>query len=129
MAKDFAEWINQADYDYDTAKVMRQSGRNFYAVFMCHMAVEKALKAILLRNTENVPAKTHNLFWLLSQIGVQPPPSIGEFVIKLNEANVATRYPEALSEMIKIYDGTITDTIIMQTREVLSWIKTMQKTH
>jgi HEPN domain-containing protein len=65
MAKDFAEWINQADYDYETARVMRQSGRNFYAVFMCHMAVEKALKALLFHITGNVPPKTHNLFWLL----------------------------------------------------------------
>jgi len=49
MGKDFTEWITQADYDYDTARVMRQSGRNFYAVFMYHMAVEKALKALVFQ--------------------------------------------------------------------------------
>jgi HEPN domain-containing protein len=128
MGKDFTEWITQADYDYDTARVMRQSGRNFYAVFMCHMAVEKALKALVFQKTGEVLPKTHNLFWLLSKIEVKPPQLIGEFVIKLNEANVATRYPEALSEMIKIYNDAITDSIITQTQEVLSWIKTMQKT-
>lgn len=128
MEKDFTEWIKQADYDYDTAKLMRQSGRNFYAVFMCHMAVEKALKAVVFQKTGDVPPKTHNLFWLLSKIAVKPSQSIGEFIIKLNEANVATRYPEALSEMIKIYNDTITDSIIAQTLEVLSWTKTMQKT-
>jgi HEPN domain-containing protein len=127
MRKDFTEWITQADYDYDTARIMRQSGRNFYAVFMCHMAVEKALKALVFQSTGDIPPKTHNLFWLLSKIEVKPPRLIGEFVIKLNEANVATRYPEELSEMIRIYNDSITDSIITQTQEVLSWIKTMQK--
>jgi HEPN domain-containing protein len=51
MAKNPAEWIKQADYDYDTAELMQQSGRNFYAVFMCHMAIEKGLKALLLLKT------------------------------------------------------------------------------
>lgn len=128
MAKDFAEWINQADYDYETARVMRQSGRNFYAVFMCHMAVEKALKALLFHKTGNVPPKTHNLFWLLSKIEEKPPQQIGEFIVKLNEANVATRYPEALKEMIKIYNNQIADAMITQTQETLSWIRSMQKT-
>ena len=39
MAKNAEEWILQSDYDLATARVMRTSGRNFYAVFMCHMAV------------------------------------------------------------------------------------------
>jgi hypothetical protein len=58
---------------------------------------------------------------------VKPPQQIGEFIVKLNEANVATRYPEALTDMIKIYNDQITDVIITQTQETLSWIRTMQK--
>jgi len=40
------EWMRQADYDWETAEYMLQGGRCFYAVFMCHMAVEKALKGL-----------------------------------------------------------------------------------
>jgi HEPN domain-containing protein len=126
MSKNFQEWINQADYDYDTALLMRQSGRNFYAVFMCHMSVEKALKALLYKKTGAVPPKTHNLLLLLSTIGEKPTQTIGVFITKLNEANVATRYPEELTEMIKLYNNTITDSIITGTKEALTWIKTMQ---
>ena len=39
MAKSANEWFLQSDYDLATAKIMRTSGRNFYAVFMCHMAM------------------------------------------------------------------------------------------
>jgi HEPN domain-containing protein len=126
MAKDATEWIKQADYDYDTAELMRQSGRNFYAVFMCHMAIEKALKALLLLRTGEIPPKTHNLFLLLSKIGIKPPEIIAENIIRLNEANVATRYPEELSEMIKVYDNETVIRILSQTKEALTWIKTRQ---
>ncbi len=105
---------------------MRKAGRNFYAVFMCHMAVEKALKALLIKKTGDVPPKTHNLLLLLANSGEQPPQTIGVFISKLNEANVATRYPQELSVMIKLYNDTITDSIILQTKEVLAWIKAMQ---
>jgi HEPN domain-containing protein len=126
MAKSAAEWIKQADYDYDTAELMHHAGRNFYAVFMCHMAIEKALKALLLLRTGEVPPKTHNLILLLSRIGLKPPAPIAENIIRLNEANVSTRYPEELSEMIALYDSDSAKRIISQAKETLSWIKTMQ---
>lgn len=41
-----AEWLKQADYDLETAKYMFEGGRCFYTVFMCHLAIEKALKGL-----------------------------------------------------------------------------------
>jgi len=38
------EWLKQADYDMDTAEFMFAGGRYFYAVFMCHLSIEKASK-------------------------------------------------------------------------------------
>lgn len=46
MAKDAEEWLRQAEYDLDTADAMYTTGRNFYAIFMCHLAIEKALKGL-----------------------------------------------------------------------------------
>jgi len=37
------QWIAQADYDMDTANYMFKGGRYFYAVFMSHLSLEKAL--------------------------------------------------------------------------------------
>jgi HEPN domain-containing protein len=41
------EWLRQADYDMDTADHMFGGGRYFYAVFMRHRSIEKALKGAL----------------------------------------------------------------------------------
>jgi HEPN domain-containing protein len=42
------EWLLQADYDMDTAGSMFRESRHFYAVFMCHLSIEKALKGLFL---------------------------------------------------------------------------------
>ena len=41
MKSKSSEWLKQADYDMDTADVMFQNGRYFYAVFMCHYPLKK----------------------------------------------------------------------------------------
>jgi len=33
-------WLELADYDLETAKVMQQTGRYLYVGFMCHQTVE-----------------------------------------------------------------------------------------
>jgi HEPN domain-containing protein len=124
VAKSANEWFLQSDYDLATARIMRNSGRNFYAVFMCHMAVEKALKAVFFRIKSEVPPKTHNLLWFLKNSGLQVPATIGEFITKLGEANTATRYPDELTELVQLYNDSITDDIIKKTEEALAWIKT-----
>jgi len=37
------EWYLQSDYDFETAEAMFTSGRYIYAIFMCHLSLEKAL--------------------------------------------------------------------------------------
>jgi len=46
------EWFKQAEYDYQTASAMFDSGRYIYTVFMCHLSVEKILKGIYRRTGE-----------------------------------------------------------------------------
>jgi HEPN domain-containing protein len=44
--KSSKEWLLQSDYDITTAEAMYESGRYFYAVFMCHLSLEKCLKGM-----------------------------------------------------------------------------------
>ncbi len=117
------EWLKQADYDLDTAEFMFSGGRYFYAVFMCHLVIEKALKGLYLKKKSEVPPKVHNLVYFLNQIKLKPAESIGRFIIKLNEASVATRYPEDLEEINKNYTEGVVWDIIVHTKEALEWIK------
>jgi HEPN domain-containing protein len=61
MAKDYKEWFDQSEYDYETANVMFNYGRYFYSVFMCHLSIEKALKGLYVKKTDKLPPKIHKL--------------------------------------------------------------------
>jgi len=123
MGKAYEEWLHQADYDMDTAEFMLAGGRCFYAVFMCHLAVEKAIKGLFQRKLDRVPPKVHHLTQLLSATGCEAPPEIAKFLVRLNEANVATRHPEDIRTLTSVYDETVAGTMIDQGKEAIRWIK------
>ncbi len=115
--------MNQSDYDMDTAVYMYDGGRYIYAVFMCHLAIEKALKGLYYEKHHSIPPKSHNLIYLLNQMGIKPSPDHGKFIVKLNEASIPTRYPENLVKLQKVYSKAVVDDILTQGREVVAWIK------
>lgn len=117
------EWVKQADYDMDTADYMYQGGRNIYAVFMCHLAVEKTLKGLFYERKREFPPKSHNLIYLLNRIGEKPPEKPGKFIVKLSEASIPIRYPENLAKLQQMYPDEVVSDILMEGREVLEWIK------
>ena len=124
MSDKHKEWLKQADYDMDTADAMHISGRYFYAVFMCHLSIEKALKGLYYKILDEVPPKTHNLLYLVNKIGKKPEQELGKFITKLNTASVATRYPDDLAKIQAAYTEEITKDMITKSKDVLKWVKT-----
>jgi HEPN domain-containing protein len=123
MEKRSEEWLAQSDYDMDTAEYMLSGGRNIYAVFMCHLSIEKALKGLFYEKTKLIPPKSHNLIYLLNQIGIKPPAEQGKFIVKLNEVSIPTRYPENLERLQKLYGEAVVKDILMRGKEIVEWIK------
>lgn len=124
MDKRALEWLKQADYDLDTAEFMTQGGRYFYAVFMCHLAMEKALKGLYLHNLREIPPKTHNLVYLLNKIGLRPDTHRSGVIAALNEANITTRYLDDIDRLQSKYTQGIASEILAGTKEILAWIRT-----
>jgi len=117
------EWLKQADYDIDTAEYMFAGGKFFYAVFMCHLSVEKAIKGLYQQRLKETPPKTHNLVYLLKKIDIGPSAVLGKFIVKLNEASVATRYPEDIEKLQGQYTKDDVKNILVESRKALEWIK------
>src|SRR5208337_2562289 len=68
MTKIPQEWFKQAAYDLKTAEIMLENKRFIYAVFMCHLTIEKALKGIYQHRLNDLPPKVHNLIYLVEKI-------------------------------------------------------------
>jgi len=123
MRKDTENLITSSEYDLQTAAAMFESGRYIYVVFMCHISTEKMLKAIVAEATQNIPPKTHNLIYLIKLGEVNLPSDLFEFVAKLNNASIITRYPEDFRKLLEVFPQDIAKEYLMTTQRVIEWLK------
>lgn len=107
MNPETQNWLASSEYDLQTAEHMLAAGRYIYVIFMCHLAIEKALKAIVCEVTNSAPPRTHNLAILMDSVGVHLEPRLDSFVRRLSNVSVATRYPEDMSKL----SGQFTETV------------------
>ena len=56
-------------------------------------------------------------------MGCTPPEEPGRFIVRLNEVNVATRYPEDMMAIQSQYSKAAIQEILTNGKEVLEWIK------
>ena len=95
MSHNVQYWIETADYDLETARAMLQTKRLLYVGFMCHLVVEKSLKACYVNAGRGIPPKTHNLRKLATLSGIYDTMSEEQkdFLDVLEPLNIEARYP------------------------------------
>lgn len=127
MRKDTENFIRSATYDIDTAEHMLKTGRYIYVVFMCHLSLEKMLKAVAAEVTDTVPPRTHNLLYLTKLAGIGFSEEHFEFIAKLNNASVVTRYPEDFLALTGSFPEEAVSVYFSKTREIIEWLKQHEK--
>ena len=123
MDKTINNWIKSGEYDIKTAEALYKSKRFVYVIFMCHLAVEKTLKAIVSYETKKTPPKTHDLFYLVKLSSLDVPDIHSSIVMHLNEASVPTRYPEDITKIAKAYNKQAASRYLKETKGLLKWLK------
>ena len=64
VARQIAYWRASALEDIDTARYLLDGDRILSSLFFAHLALEKAFKAQIVKQTNNVPPKIHDLLRL-----------------------------------------------------------------
>jgi len=81
------------------------------------------LKAHVTEVTQSIPAKTHDLIYVVKKSGLDLPQSHLEFIGKINNASVPTRYPEDLQRTVAQYPEPVARDYLTQTEQVIKWLK------
>jgi HEPN domain-containing protein len=102
VRKETKNWLKMVKYDVDTADSMLKTGRYVYVIFMCHLSIEKMLKAIVSETTKKTPPKTHNLLYLVKLSEVSLPQTLFDFIAIINNASIPARYPEDFTKLTKV---------------------------
>jgi len=123
MKKEVKNWLDSACYDIETAEHMFNTGRYIYTIFMCQLAIEKILKAKVQEITDKMPPRTHNLRYLIKLSDLEPNEETFEFISKLSDVSIVTRYPEDFEELQRAYDQKVAQRYLKETKKVFQWIK------
>ena len=119
-------WLELCDDDLITAKAMLDAGRFSWMGFICHLVVEKALKAVLADKTNEVPPKIHDLrrLAILGSIFDSLQDEQRELLKTLMPLHIEARYPEHKEKVKESLTLEYCQNILAQTEEFLCWIKT-----
>lgn len=116
------EWLIQSDYDFNTAKDMFKAGRYIYTVYMCHLAIEKALKSLVSLATKEAPPRTHNLIQLAKLGSANLNKEQIQFIAEINTASITTRYPEELVKSLTTFNRDIATEYLKKSEDVIKCI-------
>lgn len=118
-------WFEVAEYDLETARVVLTGKRFLYVGFMCHQAVEKALKGWFCDTKEETPPFTHNLALLAQKGGLlnEMTEEQRNFIDVLDPLNIEARYPTHKEKLLKSLNQERCMKILAQTEELITWIK------
>jgi HEPN domain-containing protein len=87
-------WLEGAAYDLETAKSLLESKRFPHALFFAHLALEKVLKALVVKSTEEHAPYTHSLTLLANKTKIEFPDSVLDQLAEYIEFHLESRYPD-----------------------------------
>ncbi len=90
---------------------------------MCHLALEKTLKAVLSEMLDEMPPYTHNLNRLIDMSNISLPEEHKAFINRINLQSVPTRYPEDFKRLSKEFNKIIAEDYLKQTKRIIRWLK------
>lgn len=120
-------WKDLSDYDITTAKFMFETKRYPYCLFMCHLSVEKILKAILVKRTKEQAPYSHNLVDLAQRTKIEFSDNDKNLLADLTEFNLEARYPEWQKQFYKKSTRSYTLEYLNQSVKLQKWLKNYLK--
>lgn len=123
LEKIIAYWREHAQYDLDTADSLYSGGRFPYSLFMCHLAIEKMLKAIIVETTGEHAPYTHNLRELAKRSGRTFSDEDATLLFEINEFNMEARYPDWKDAFYEKATNAFTKKYLDETQRLFIWLK------
>ena len=119
-------WLELCDDDIKVAKNLMKSKDYLWVGFLCHLVVEKAIKAAIAGITESVPPKDHRLIKLAELAKIDSELSEEQIMLltKLQPLQIEARYPSYKERITATLTPDYCEELIKETEELVCWIKT-----
>ena len=118
-------WLESADNDYETMKVLYNNKKNTWCLFIGHLVIEKLLKGLYAKNNPQNPIspKIHNLILLSQKANLKVPIEIREKIQVINTFNISARYDDYKKSFDEKCTDSYTKEQVKNIEEVQKWLK------
>jgi len=120
--KTIAYWVESAEYDLETGKSLLRSKRYPYALFFGHLAIEKLLKALVVKRTEDHAPFSHSLIMLAKKTGFELPDEMYDQLAEFMEFHTEARYPDAKMEFYQKCTREFAKEKFTEIKKVYTWL-------
>ncbi len=114
-----AYWRNDALQSWDDAVFLINGGRVLFGLFSAHLALEKALKALIIKKTNALAPRIHNLITLAEIASLTLTVQQKNLFADMNSFNIRGRYPEAMGDPPSARQ---VQAILKHTQEAMEWL-------
>ncbi len=113
-------WMSNAKNDIKTAELLIKENKILHGLFFCHLVIEKAIKACVVKTTDDIAPLSHNLIFLSEKANIRFKNEQEIFLGILMKYQLEGRYPDYNPS---IPNSEISLQYLEQTNELLQWIE------
>lgn len=106
---------------------MLKSERYLYVLFCCQQAIEKFLKAVIVKKTNDFPPRVHNLLRLAQTANIELDETKEDFLGELSGYYIQTRYPEEIESLGAGITEKMAKEVFQKSQEIAEWLFSMLK--
>jgi HEPN domain-containing protein len=117
--KQIAYWRGSAWEDLHAARVLMEKDCYRHGLFFAPLALEKLLKAHVVRSTAAIPPKIHILPRLAELANLILPDSFAAFIKRFDRYEIVARYPDSV---VPHMDAIRAQKLMATAEEVYQWL-------
>lgn len=117
-------WATSAREDADTAKLLFDGKKYSYCLFFCQLAIEKLLKAIYIKQTDDAPPIIHDLVKLAQKTKISIDEKLTELLREITTFNIEARYDIHKLRLYKKATKVYTQTYLTHTGNIMKLLIT-----
>lgn len=119
VEKQIAFWRREAEETIQVARENYENKRYPFTMFLAHLALEKTLKALVVRATKAIPPRIHSLTVLAEKAGLSLDQETMTFLSAMDHYQMAGRYPDPRSPIIS---GLEAERDLERAEEIVKWL-------
>jgi HEPN domain-containing protein len=122
VEKTISYWLESATYDLETGKTLLRSKKYPYALFFGHLAIEKVLKALVVKHTGDHAPFSHSLVVLAGKSALDIPEAMVDQLAEFMEFHTEARYPDAKMDFYQKCTKEFAQEKFKVMKEVYTWL-------